>query len=534
VALLIEARTSGPVAPRLTPSSVGDLLRSVAHAAPDQRALREDLTASSAPRSWTYAELLRDAEHCARRLLAEFDVGDHIAIWCDNRPEWIILQFGIALAGMTLVTVNPAFKADEARYVLNQSKSVACFAAREYRGQSPVRTAREFQTGLADLRVVYDLDDWSTYIAGEVRDGDLPEVRPDAPVMIQYTSGTTGFPKGALLVHQRIVADAIHVTLRGRFGDAGVWLSPLPLFHAGGCVLAVIGALACRAMLIPMKAWSPEGAVRILHAERVEVLSAVPTMLHGLMECDRLRDHDVSALKKILAGGSQVSAELVRLVERETAAEVFIIFGQTECGPVATMTHPEDSPDDKQNTVGTPLSGFEVKIVDPETGATLRPGQLGEFVARGNTMDHYFDNVQANRAAFDIEGWLHTGDLCSMDERGYLRVEGRLKDMIIRGGENIYPREIEEQLELLPEIAEAAVVGLPDDHWGEVVAAFLVWTGAAPPDPTQLSEHLRGRLARFKVPQHWIVVPELPRTATGKIQKFQLREQWQSGAHREI
>lgn len=257
----------------------------------------------------------------------------------------------------------------------------------------------------------------------------------------------------------------------------------------------------------------------------IEVLSGVPTMLVSMLAHEDCARRNLCSLERVIVGASQVPASLVREMRDRLGTEVYVVFGQTECGPVATMTNPEDPPEVMQDTVGTPLPGFEVKIVDSETGATRLVGVLGEFCARGDTMLGYFENDAATRDAVDAGGWLHTGDLCSMDEQGYLRVEGRLKDMTIRGGENIYPREIEELLGTHADVLMAAVIGLPDPYWGEVVVAFVVPRSGSVLNTDALTEFLRSRLARFKVPQHWFPVDALPMTATGKVQKFVLRQQ---------
>ena len=529
---LTESYVAGPEVAAGSELTVGDLLRRAAERSPAHLALRTGGIGGLPGRQWTYAELLADSEQCARRLLCVFEPGDRVAVWADNRPEWIVLQFGAALAGLVLVTLNPGFQSEEARYVLEQSRARGCFSAVDYRGSGLAQITRDLQAGLSDLKHLFELDSWQEFMAGEATVADLPGVEVGDPVMIQYTSGTTGFPKGALLLHGRVTANAEQVAVRAGLEMNRVWLAPLPLFHAGGCVVAVLGAVARHATLVLMSSWSAPVALELVETEHVEIINAVPTMLIGMLAEEDVDRRDLSSLKSVLAGGSTVSADIVRRLQERLGLRVYIIFGQTECGPVATMTHSDDSPDDKQNTVGTPMPGFEVRIVDPDTGQTTPIDTLGEFVARGGTMAGYFENDQATEAAFDQDGWLHTGDLCAMDGRGYLRVEGRIRDMIIRGGENIYPREIEEQLLAESAIADAAVVGLADDVLGEVVGAFIVPALPGSFETVELAESLRSRLARFKVPTHWVVVDELPRTPTGKVQKFALRKLWESQSGR--
>lgn len=528
---LTESYVTGPAVVPGSELTVGDLLRRAAQRSATHPALRTDGFGNGSRREWTYAQLLADSEECARRLLCVFDRGDRVAVWADNRAEWVVLQFGAALAGMVLVTLNPGFRSEEARYVLLQSRARGCFSAVDYRGNGLAKMTRDLQGGLPELQHVFELDRWQEFMDGERVGKDLPEVATSDPVMIQYTSGTTGFPKGALLLHGRVTANAEQVAIRAGLEVNSVWLAPLPLFHAGGCVVAVLGSVARHATLVLMSAWSAPAALELVETERVAIINAVPTMLIGMLGHEDVDRRDLSSLKSVLAGGATVSADIVRRLQERLSLRVFIIFGQTECGPVATMTHLGDSPEDKQNTVGTPMPGFEVRIVDPETGETAPIDTLGEFVARGGTMAGYFENEEATQLAFDEEGWLHTGDLCAMDHRGYVRVEGRLRDMIIRGGENIYPREIEELLLVEPRIADAAVVGLADDVMGEVVAAFIVPASPGNFDAGEFAEALRSRLAKFKVPTHWVAVDELPRTPTGKVQKFVLRAHWESHSH---
>jgi fatty-acyl-CoA synthase len=496
---------SEPVAPRQT---LGELLRAAAQSDPEQVGLICDRAAADGHTTYTYAELLAQSERCARRLLTRFAPGDRIAIWADNRPEWLLLLLGAALARIVIVTVNPALRTQEARHVLSQSRSAACFAVPDYRRASLLGVVRELKPELPELREVIDLDEWPLFLGGALHAGELPVVGPDDPLMIQFTSGTTGLPKGALLLHGRLVANTQASSLRAGVRDHCVWLSPMPLFHTGGTVLSAMGAFARRATLVLMSAWNPEDAMRLMERHRAEVMTAVPTMLIAMLAHPDFERRDLRALKRIITGGAPVPATLVRTLYERLGAEIYIVFGQTESGPVATMTNANDTP------VGT--------------------GQNGEFVVRGGTMAGYFENEAATREAIDSEGWLHTGDYCSMDARGYFYVEGRLRDMIIRGGENIYPREIEELLVADPRIQDVAIVGLPDEVWGEVVAAFVVPAPGTVLDADLLTEVLRGKLARFKIPQHWITVDELPRTVTGKVQKFKLRDQWKSGHFRRV
>ena len=504
---------------------MGDLLREAAREVPDRVALVAGLPGDDPPRQWTYAELLEDAERAARGLLVRVKSGEHVAVWAPNLPEWVVLELAAALAGVVLVTVNPAFRPAELRYVLRQSRAAAIFLVPEFRGNRMAESLEEVRPELEHLRETVLFDDWDAFLASGDPARVLPDVRPDDVVQIQYTSGTTGFPKGALLRHRGVVNNARLTAQRWEIGGGDVWVNPLPLFHTGGCVLAVLGALNARATQVPVLAFDPKLVLDLVEREGATVLGAVPTMLIALLEQPEFAARDLSSLRVVASGGSSVPADLVRRFERELGVRFGIVFGQTESSPVITQTRLDDSPEDKADTIGQPLPQTEVKIADPATGDPLRVGEVGEICTRGYlVMAGYFDLPEATAEAIDEDGWLHTGDLGSMDERGYLRITGRLKDLIIRGGENIYPREIEDALFEHPAVAEAAVVGLPDAKWGELVAAFVRPSTREPPSEDELRSYLRERLAPHKTPERWIFVDDFPLTASGKVQKFLLRE----------
>jgi fatty-acyl-CoA synthase len=352
-------------------------------------------------------------------------------------------------------------------------------------------------------------------------------VAPSDAAQIQYTSGTTGFPKGALLHHRGIVNNARFCAQRLGVQPGEVWPNPMPLFHTAGCVLGVLGAVQQRATQIPIIAFEPGLVLELLESEQATVVCAVPTMLIALMEHPDFRRRDLSSLRCVFSGGTLVPAELVQRIESTLDVRFAIVFGTTECSPLLTQTRLDDSPDDKATTIGQALPQTEIKIADPASGETVPVGQRGELCTRGYlVMTGYYDMPQATAAAIDTEGWYHTGDLASMDERGYCRVEGRLKDMIIRGGENIYPREIEDLLFSHPAVAEVAVVGIPDRKYGEVLAAFIRPTPGQQPREEELIAFCRTYLAPFKTPKYWVFVDALPLTPSGKIQKFVLRERF--------
>jgi fatty-acyl-CoA synthase len=348
--------------------------------------------------------------------------------------------------------------------------------------------------------------------------------------MIQYTSGTTGFPKGASLHHRGIVTNGVHTAMRNGLQAGDSLLGAMPLFHTGGSVLAALAAGAHQLTLALLEEFEPGHVLDVVEQHRVNTLAGVPTMLLALIEHPTFAERDLSSVKVMTSGGSTVPAPLVERLEHDVGAPFTIVFGMTEMSPVATMTYPDDAIEDKATTLGRPMPNVEVRIVDLDN-KTVPIGQPGEFCARGYlVMQGYNDNPEATAEAIDEDGWMHSGDLCTMDERGFCTIVGRLKDMIIRGGENIYPREIEDVLFRHPGVADVAVVGLPDDKWGEVVGAFLRPSGDAHPSVSELRDYVRQHLAPHKTPVQWFEVSEFPLTGSGKVQKFRLLEQFKDGA----
>jgi fatty-acyl-CoA synthase len=510
--------------------TVGDLLREAAADVPDQVALVAGVPDPAERRRWTYAELLADSERVAAMLLERFRPGERVAVWAPNLPEWVLLEMGAGLAGLVLVTVNPAYRAQELEYVLRQSRAAGLFHVAEWRG-NPMRASLDaVRPSLADLREVIDLATWDELLAAGPAPGDLPPVDAGDPVQIQYTSGTTGFPKGALLHHRGITNNARFTAERLEVARGDVWLNPMPLFHTGGCVLGTLGPIWARAAQCCVLAFDPGLVLELLETEGAQVMGGVPTMLVAMMEHPDFERRDVSSLRSVVSGGATVPADLVRRIEAGLGIRFGIVFGQTEASPVMTQTRLDDTPDDKAETVGQAQPQQEVAVVDVETGEPTAIGELGEIVGRGyNTMLGYFEMPDATAAAIDADGWLHTGDLGTMDERGYVRIEGRIKDMIIRGGENLYPREIEELLFTHPAVADIAVVGVPDDKWGEEVAAVVRLRPGAEATEAELRSFVRERLAPQKAPRRWAFVDDFPLTPSGKIQKFVLRERLVKG-----
>jgi fatty-acyl-CoA synthase len=528
---LTESYVAGPATPAVRDVTLGRLLEQAARSAPDRIALIAGHPEPALRRRWTYSALYAEAERTARALLTRFEPGERIAVWAQNLPEWVMLEFGTALAGMVLVTVNPAFRARELEYVLKQSRSAGAFVVHAFRGNPMLETVHEVAPHCPELREIICFDDWPAFIAaGDDESIVLPAVKPTDPVMIQYTSGTTGFPKGALLHHRGLANNGADTAERMGIAPGCVYITTMPLFHTGGCVCCVLGSVSKAATQVLLESFEPGLVLELFATYRGDAMLGVPTMLVAMLEHPSFASSDLSSVKAICSGGSTVPAALVTLFEQKLGAPFTIVFGQTECSPVAAMTRPTDTIEDKANTIGLPLPNMENKIANPNTGETCAIGEIGEFCTRGyHIMLGYFEMPEATAAAIDADGWLHTGDLCAMDARGYCTVEGRLKDMIIRGGENIYPRELEELLFRHPTVGEVAVVGLPHEKWGEEVAAFIRAAPGATIDKEELSAYMRASLAPHKTPKHWFVVEAFPLTGSGKIQKFKLREFWTKG-----
>ncbi len=513
-------------------TTVGSVLRAAAAAAPERTALVAWGMEPTTRRTWTFAELLRDAERTAQALLARFEPGEHIAVWAPNLPEWLLLEFGAGLAGLVIVTVNPAYRQRELDYVLRQSRAVGLFHVTGFRGNPMAEMVAQVRPVLPALREVIAMERWDEFVASAAASRDLPAVTADDPAQIQYTSGTTGFPKGALLHHRGLTNNARFNMRRLRGHAEDIYAHAMPFFHTAGCVLATLGPLQVQATHAFLPAFEPRRALDLVERERATQFFGVPTMLIAMMEQPDFARRDLSSLRAVSSGGASVVPEVVRAIESRLGASVSIVYGQTESSPVVTQVQLDDASADKTETVGTPLPQTAVKIVDPTTGAVVAPGVVGELCTRGYLVMHgYFDNPEATAAAIDADGWLHTGDLATMDARGYCKITGRLKDMVIRGGENLFPTEIETALYEHPAVAEVAVIGVPDPKMGEEVAAFIRVRAGERPSVAALRVHVRERLAAPKTPRYWIFVDQFPLTGSGKIQKFVLRERWEKGEY---
>ena len=515
--------SAGPV----LETTVGGILRAAAERAAEAPALVEGTADRRSRRRWSYADLLADAERVARALLGRFDPGERVAVWAPNSAEWLLMEFGAALAGLTLVTVNPALRAGEVAHVLGQSRAQGVVLAPAYRGTDLTDTLAQVRGGLPDLREVISLADWDNFAASGSTAQRLPEVRPDDAAQIQYTSGTTGFPKGAVLRHRGITNNARYCAEILQACPGEVWVNPMPLFHTAGCVLLTLGPVQGLFTQVLVPGFDPGLVLGLLESEGSAMFGGVPTMMLALLDHPSFAGTDLSRVRYAYGGGATVPPDLVRRMEAALGAPMSITFAQTEASPSITQSRLDDSPADRAETLGRAHPHVEVAIADPATGERLPAGAIGEIITRGyHVMKGYFDDPAATRQAIDADGWLHTGDLGSADERGYYRIEGRLKEMIIRGGENIYPREIEQVLYAHPGVADVAVVGVPDDHWGEQVAAFVRPVPGQDVTSGELTAYCRARLAAHKTPRHWVFTDAFPLTASGKVQKFVLREQF--------
>ncbi|WP_454620871.1 AMP-binding protein [Bradyrhizobium cenepequi] len=514
--------------------SIGEALAGTVAKVPERIALIEivpppmgsPVGASSTQRSWTYGELYSDARRCANWLLARFACGDRICVWAPNVPEWIVLQYGAALSGMVLVTANPALKSSELEYVLRQSRSTALFHLEQFRGVDTGAVAREMEH-LGIRR--YSFEGWLADVRS-TPDAALPNIDPAHPAQIQYTSGTTGRPKGALLHHRGLITNASYVAARTGL-DASVLVSPMPLFHTAGSVMSVLGCLTSQSTLILPLLFEPATVLAAVEQMRGEVVFGVPTMLLALVESIKSAPRNLSSLRASASGGAPVPPELHRRVKDALGTPLLTVYGQTELSPIVSQTSFDDPEDKLVYSSGRPLWNVEVRIADP-IGLTVLPlGAEGEIQARGyQTMIEYFDDPEETRRTITPDGWLRTGDLGTMDSAGYLQVTGRLKDMIIRGGENIYPVEIEACLLRHPDVTDVAVFGAPDEKWGEVVAAAVRLSKGSSASVDELTAYCRETMAPHKAPSLWFGCTEFPLTASGKVQKFRLREALADGS----
>ncbi|HUJ28535.1 MAG TPA: AMP-binding protein [Myxococcales bacterium] len=496
----------------------------------------EALVVRSQNARFTWAQLLAEASRCARGLMARgVKKGDRVGIWSPNRYEWVVLQYATALAGIVLVNVNPAYKTSELEYALEQSEASVLLHARAFRTSDFTGMVNEVKPRCVHLRETIELDSgWTALLEGAaaVSEAQLAEreasLDPDDAINIQYTSGTTGFPKGATLSHVNILNNGFFIGETLKYSARDRVCIPVPFYHCFGMVL---GNLACSThgacMVIPGEAFDPLAALETVQAERCTALYGVPTMFIGVLDHPRFAEFDVSSLRTGIMAGSPCPVEVMRKVQsRLHMPEVTICYGMTETSPVSTQSSTDDPLDKRVSTVGRVHPHVEVKIVDPETRLTVPRGKPGELCTRGYlVMLGYWNNPEATRAAIDQGRWMHTGDLATMDEDGYVNIVGRIKDMIIRGGENVYPREVEEYLYTHPAVSDVQVIGVPSEKYVEEVCAWVKVKPGAAVTEQELIAFCKGRIATYKIPRYWKFVEGFPMTVTGKIQKFKMREQ---------
>lgn len=502
-----------------------------------------------------WCELAQQVEDVARSLLAVgVKSGEHIAVWATNVPQWVLLQFATARIGAVLVTVNPAYRPFELQYVLNQSDAVALFLLDRFKSSDYFSMLSEVcpevassvpgqlqSSALPNLRTVVSLRGqpskavlaWSDFLAkGQSVDRRSLKpfeatIRPLDPINIQYTSGTTGFPKAATLSHRNLLLNAFYVGGCQELTERDRVCIPVPFYHCFGCVL---GTLCCAVygatMVIPGEYFQASDVLAAIEVERATSVYGVPTMFIAELEDAHFAQRNLTSLRTGIMAGAPCPIEIMRqVIDRMGARQMTIAYGQTETSPVVTQTRVDDPLELRVETVGRPIPGVETKIVDPATGQTLEDNQQGEFCSRGHVvMLGYYKNPEATAAAIDAQGWLHSGDLAVRLPTGYYKITGRLKDMVIRGGENIYPREIEELLFTHPAIEQSAVVGVPDPKFGEELCAWVKLREGRVLTEEDIRQYCRSKLAHFKVPRYVRLVESFPQTVTGKIQKFKIRE----------
>jgi len=523
--------------------TVGELLTRLAAALPD----REALVYETAPR-YTFAALEREARVIARGLIAlGVQPGERVVVWATNVPEWVVLQFALAKIGAILVTANTSLRARDIDYLLRQCEAATLVAIRGFKevdyigeldaigatsGRLPALQrllfiGRDTPPGFTNYEALRRLADG---VADAALDERARSIGVDDVINMQYTSGTTGFPKGVMLSSRNIVNNGEALGRVLGYTPSDRLCLCVPLFHCFGCVIGVLGAFTHGACLCPIEAFDAKRVLETIHRERCTALYGVPTMFIAELECADFTRFDLTSLRTGVMAGALCPEPLMRRVMTEMhLPEITIAYGMTESSPGITMTPRDSSIAQRCQTVGPVLPELEVKIVDPATGAERAPGERGELCCRGyNVMAGYYNNPEATRAAIDADGWLHTGDEASIDADGCFRITGRIKDIIIRGGENIAPKEIEDRLREHPAVADAYVYGMPDEFFGEAVAAAVrLNPGAGDVRAEDLMAWCAATQAKFKVPRYLRFVTGFPMTASGKVQKFKLREEHQ-------
>jgi len=512
---------SGPSTTPLLGQTIGEMLRE----STARFGARDALIESFSGRRWSFEDLLRDSERLASVLRGlGIGKGDRVGIWSPNCAEWVLTQYATALLGAILVNVNPAYRTHEVKYVIEQSEMALMISAIEY------RTSR-YAEMLAEIgydRVLFiGSERWARLIDDAPDFTDAPALAFDDPINIQYTSGTTGFPKGATLTHHNILNNGFFVGEGIGYTEHDRVCLPVPLYHCFGMVMGILGAHSHgAAIVLPTPVFDPLATLQAVQDERCTSLYGVPTMFIAELSHERFSDFDLSTLRTGIMAGSSCPVEIMeRTMTDMGMAEVAICYGMTETSPVSTMTARDDDVAARTQTVGRVMPHLEVKIVD-EDGRIVPHGQPGELCTRGySVMRGYWNEPEKTAEAIDSGRWMHTGDLATMDAEGRVRVVGRIKDMVIRGGENIYPREIEEFLFSHPDVQDVQVIGVPDEQYGEELMAWIVLRpGAAPLSVEDVRAFATGRLSHFKIPRYVHLVEGFPITITGKVRKVEMRE----------
>jgi fatty-acyl-CoA synthase len=521
--------------------TVGDCLKKQAQKYKSQEAI----VYSKLGIRYTYQEFYELTSKVAKGLMAMgIQKGDHIAVWATNVPEWLLLQFGSARAGAVLVTVNTNYQSAELDYLLKQSDSKALFFIEEFRSTSykkMVDSVKDRIKDFPDLKHFVQIDndnatDYDTFqemlVAGEViSDEELKNreesLHYDDVINMQYTSGTTGFPKGVMLTHNNIVNNARQIAESMNLTNTDRLCIPVPFFHCFGCVLGTLAAVSVGATMVPIVQFNPKEVLETVEKEKCTGLHGVPTMFIAELNLPDFDTYNLSSLRTGIMAGSPCPIEVMKkVIDKMGMSEITIAYGQTEASPVITQTRTDDPIERRVETVGKKHAQVEAKIVDPITNKEVKAGEQGELCTRGyHVMKGYYKMPEATKEAIDDEGWLHTGDIATVDEDGYYRITGRLKDMIIRGGENVYPRELEEFLYSHPAILDVQVIGVPDKKFGEKVAACIQLKEGQTLSSEELRHYCKGKIAGFKIPEYVLFVDEYPMTASGKIQKYKLKEQ---------
>jgi len=517
----VAADTSQPV----LDTTIAGILRATASSCPDATALVAGVADPAERRRWTYAALAEEAERVAGALAARFGTGERIAVYAPSIPESLILTYAAAMAGLVLVPVNPALRAAELGHLLARSGATGVFCTDEHRGTDLVGVVHEAQRDLPGLREVTRFADWATFSDGAVADLADRDPRPDDVAQIIFTSGTTGAPKGARLTHRAMTNAARFGAVRFGMRPGDVYVDTMPLFHVGGQVVAFqIAQQQASAVLVTT--FDPGLVLELIETYEGTLTVGVPTMLLAMIDHPDFARRDLSSLRSISSGGAVVPADLVRHIEATLGVQSTIVFGQTEACGFISQTDLDDAAEDKAATLGRPLPQMAARVVDPDTGKVVHTGVVGELQVSGYNVMAGYHEAPEDTAAAVANGWLHTGDLVTMDDRGYLRIAGRLKEMIVSGGENIFPVEIEALLTSHPAVAQVAVVGVPDRRWGEAAVAVIRLVPGASVTAMELQSFAGDRLAGYKVPKRWVFVDELPMTPMGKVKKFVLQDRF--------